>query len=258
MSVQGRISTRLTHVGALVEETYAIFQGWDRALDFEANLARVRAENPLGARSASWMDVVIKTVSSRFRTTGDFMPLVVLAQGGMPLELWRPCLLWHAGRIDALFHAFLLGWLFRSHEDGVYRIRTPDVVPFVVEQTAGKLTGGKSLNERNAVSTTQDLLALTTEFGLLKGRSVREFVSYHLPDESFLYVLHALAEQEPSPRRILDSPEWRMFLLTPEDVEREVLRLHQFQRLDYQAAGSLVQLKLPYPTLRAYAESVVA
>jgi len=34
MSVQGRISTRLTHVGALVEETYAIFQSWDHALDF--------------------------------------------------------------------------------------------------------------------------------------------------------------------------------------------------------------------------------
>lgn len=258
MSVQGRISTRLTHVGALVEETYAIFQGWDRALDFEANLARVRAENPLGARSASWMDVVLKTVSSRFRTTGDFMPLVILAQGGMPLELWRPCLLWHAGRIDALLHVFLTDWLFPAHEEGVYRIYTRDASPFVVEQMAGKLIGGKSLTERSAETTTRELLRLAAQFGLVKGRSVREFISYHLPDESFLYVLHALAEQEPSPRRILDSPEWRMFLLAPEDVEREVLRLHQFQRLDYQAAGSLVQLKLPYPTLWAYAESVVA
>ena len=258
MSVQGRIPTRLTHVGALVEETYAIFQSWDRALDFEANLARIRVENSLGARSASWMDVVVKTISSRFRTTGDFTPLVVLAQGGMPLELWRPCLLWHAGRIDALFHAFLLDWLFQAHAEGVYRIRTPDVIPFVVEQMVGKLAGGKSLNERNAVSTTQDLLALTAEFGLLRGRSVREFISYHLADEGLLYVLHALAEQEPSPRRLIDSPEWRMFLLDRDDVERELLRLHQFQRVEYQAAGSLIQLTLPYPSLLAYAESVVA
>ncbi len=258
MSVQGRISTRLTHVGALVEETYAIFQSWDRALDFEANLARARAENPLGARSASWMDVVITTVSSRFRTTGDFIPLVVLAQGRMPLELWRPCLLWHAGRIDALFHAFLLGWLFRAHVEGVYRIQTRDAIPFVVKAAAGKLTGGRSLNERSAETTTQELLRLAGQFGLLKGRAVREFTSFHLPDESLLYVLHALAEQEPSPGRLIDSPEWRMFLMDRDDVERELLRLHQFRRVEYQAAGSLIQLTLPYPSLLAYAESVAA
>jgi len=46
-----------------------------------------------------------------------------------------------------------------------------------------------------------------------------------------------------------------MFLLSASDVEQELLRLHQFQRLDYQVAGSLVQLRLPYPSLLAYVES---
>ena len=99
---------------------------------------------------------------------------------------------------------------------------------------------------------------MAAEFGLLKGRTVREFASFHLPDMAFFYVLHALAEQEPSPRRMIESPEWRMFLLAPDDVERELLRLHQFQRVEYQAAGSLVQLTLPFPSLLAFAESLVA
>jgi hypothetical protein len=44
----------------------------------------------------------------------------------------------------------------------------------------------------------------------------------------------------------------------PADVERELLRLHQFRKLDYQIAGSLVQLSLPCASAREYAERMVA
>ena len=49
-----------------------------------------------------------------------------------------------------------------------------------------------------------------------------------------------------------------MFLMRPADVERELLRLHQFRKLDYQVAGSLVQLALPCASAREYAERMVA
>lgn len=253
-----RLSTRFSRKGALIEETYAVFRAWDRQTDLKTNLARIREENPVGARNAGWLREITATLSSRFRSEDEVLPLVVLAQGSFPLEMWRPCLLWHIGQQDELFHLFLTRWLFPTHEDGAYRIRTEDVVPFVVEQTAGRLAGGKGLSEYGQVRAARDLLLMATDCGLLSGKAVREFTSYHLTDESLLYVLHAIAEQESSPRRIIESPEWRMFLMTPQDVERELLRLHQFQRVEYQAAGSLVQLKLPCPSLLAYAESLVA
>jgi hypothetical protein len=47
-----------------------------------------------------------------------------------------------------------------------------------------------------------------------------------------------------------------MFLMGPDDVERELLRLHQFKKLHYEAAGSLLQLTLPEPSALAYAETM--
>ncbi|RUW87272.1 DUF1819 domain-containing protein, partial [Mesorhizobium sp. M8A.F.Ca.ET.023.01.1.1] len=41
-------------------------------------------------------------------------------------------------------------------------------------------------------------------------------------------------------------------------VERELLHLHQVRRLDYQVAGSLVQLSLPCTNSREYAERMIA
>jgi hypothetical protein len=49
-----------------------------------------------------------------------------------------------------------------------------------------------------------------------------------------------------------------MFLMRPSDVERELLHLHQFRKLDYQVAGSIVQLTLPCSSSRQYAERMVA
>ena len=47
-------------------------------------------------------------------------------------------------------------------------------------------------------------------------------------------------------------------LMLPSDVERELFRLHQYRKLDYQIAGSLVQLSLPCASACEYAERMVA
>ena len=83
------------------------------------------------------------------------------------------------------------------------------------------------------------------DFGLLRGVTVKHFASYHLPDESFLYLLHAIADDEPNARKIVDSPDWRLYLLGPSDVEQALFRLHQFRQVHYEVAGSLAQLQLP-------------
>ncbi len=253
-----RISTRFSRKGALIEETYLAFRAWDRTADIRSNLEHIRQENPMGARNSAWLHEITATLSSRFRDTQALEPLVVLAQGGFPIEKWRACLLWHIGQQDALFYTFVCDWLHQAYRSGVIQIRTEDLVPFVVEQTAGRLLRGASLSAYSQLRTSRDLLLMATDFGLLRGKTVREFTGYHLPDECFLYVLHALADQGSSPQRMIEAPEWRLFLMRPSDVENELLRLHQFRRVEYQAAGSLIQLQLPYPSLQQYTESLVA
>lgn len=102
------------------------------------------------------------------------------------------------------------------------------------------------------------LLKIAVDFGLLRGSVVKEFASYHLPERSFLYLLYAIREEIHSPRKIVESIDWRMFLMTSSDVERELLLLHQYRKLEYQVAGSIVELILPCASTREYAERIVA
>jgi len=240
--------------GSLIEETYAAFQSWDLSSSKSDNLQRIKSDNAVASKSRNWLRDVAFVLSRRFDPAGRDRPLVELAKAGCDRQVWKPLLLWHMTRDEFLLRDFLTGWLYDRYTDGTYRIRTDDVLPYL--QQLGKRRGvemsgnwSKSTTERVAAA----LLRMAVDFGLMRGTLVKEFVSYHLPEESFLYLLHAMAAAEPNARKIVDSRDWRMYLMGAADVERELLRLHQYRRLHYQVAGSLAQLDLPCSSPTDYA-----
>lgn len=245
--------------GSLINETYAVFRGWDYDLSKVDNLRRVREENSIGGTSANWAIDVAKVINRRFDPAGRDRPLVELSKAGMDQDSWKPLLLFHITRDEFLLRDFLVNWLYDQFAQGAFRLSTVDVVAYL--QTLSKKKGiewSGQWSEKTTARVASGLLKIATDFGLLKGAIRREFNSYHLPETSFLYLLQAIAETEINARRIVDARDWRLFLLDPADVERELLRLHQFRKLDYQAAGSLAQLKLPHPSAAAYASEICA
>ncbi len=159
---------------------------------------------------------------------------------------------------EFLLRDFLINWLFPAFIAGNYRIRPDDIYEHIrsVGLRGGKIEHVWSETTLNRVSAA--LLKISVDFGFLRGRVVKEFASYHLPERSFIYLLYALLEQAQNPRKVLASEDWRMFQMQPSDVERELLRLHQYRKVDYQVAGSIVQLSLPCANACEYAERMVA
>ncbi|HZS37340.1 MAG TPA: BrxA family protein [Polyangia bacterium] len=244
--------------GAMIPETYSVFAAWDLARTKRANLQRLREQNFIGARSETWLRDVAKVINRRFDPDGRDRPLVLLAKNECELEVWKPILLWHMTRDEFLLRDFLTSWLFPIFESGTYRVRPESLHEYL--RTIAKRGGSTehAWSENTVARVAAGLLKIAVDFELLRGSVVKEFASYHLPDASFLYLLHAVRDATPNPRKIIESPEWRMFLMSPGDVERELLRLHQFKRLDYHVAGSLAELSLPCTSPREFAEKMMS
>lgn len=257
-SRQNVVSSFTIVKGPMVEETFAAFVAWDFDRTKRQNLDHIRDANVVGAKSQTWLRDVGKVLNRRFDPAGRDRPLVLLAKAGWALAEWKPALLWHMTRDEFLLRDFLIGWLYPAWAEGALRVRPEELHGFL--RDVGE-RGGVTEHVWSDVTLKRvavGLLAMAAEFGLLRGTVAREFASYHLPEKSFLYLLHSLRETEPSPRRLIDSPDWKMFLMAPDDVEREILRLHQFRKLGYEVAGSLIQLTLPCATAREYAEKAAA
>jgi hypothetical protein len=244
--------------GAMIDETYAVFAAWDLARSKRENLDRLRDENFIGASSATWLRDVAKVLNRRFDPDDRDRALVVLAKSGCDLEVWKPLLLWHMTRDEFLVRDFLQNWLFPAYESGAFRVRPEDVETYLAGIGKRGATTEHAWSEETTKRVGAGLLKIAVDFGLLRGSVVKEFASYHLPERSFLYLLHAMRDEKLSPSKVVGAPDWHMFLMRRSDVEHELLRLHQFRKLDYQVAGSLVQLSLPCTTSREYAERMVA
>jgi hypothetical protein len=245
--------------GSLIDETYAAFQRWDLGRPKIDNLERIRANGALASASSNWTRDVSKVLNRRFDPTGRDRAVVELAKAGCDREVWKPILLWHMTRDEFLLRDFLVGWLYDRYIDGTYRIRTDDVVPYLqrLKKRRGVQVSG-DWSEATTSRVASGLLRIAADFGLLTGTLVKEFTPFHVPEESFLYLLHAMAEAESNARKIVDSADWHMYLMSAADVERELFRLHQFRRLHYEVAGSLAQLELPCRSTSEYAKELAS
>jgi hypothetical protein len=244
--------------GAMIAESYEVFAAWDFGRPKRENLNRLRVENFIGASSSTWLRDVAKVVNRRFDPDGRDRALVELAKNGCELNEWKPLLLWHITRDEFLLRDFLQNWLFPAFDTGAFRVR-PDQLHDYLRGVGSR--GGETEHvwtENTLERVAAGLLKMAVDFDLLRGSVHKEFATYHLPERSFLYLLHAMREEKQSPGKIIASPDWRMFLMRPADVEHELLRLHQFRKVDYQVAGSLAQLSLPCSSSLEYAETMVA
>ncbi len=245
--------------GAMISETYDTMARWDLGLSKKENLDRLRCENFIGAPSVTWLRDVAKVLNRRFEPGGRDRALVILAQGGCPIDEWKPILLWHLTRDEFLLRDFLVNWLFDAYEEGAFRLRPEDLHDYLRSLNARGGETERPWTDATLARVAAGLLKIAADFGLLTGTAAKEFAGYHLPERSLIYLLHVILEHEHgSPYRMMESPEWRMYLMRPADLETALLRLHQFRAVDYQVAGSLMQVALPSSSALAYAERMVA
>jgi len=236
--------------GTLIEETYTVFRGWDCALSKAENLKRAREGNTIAATSANWALNVAKTLNRRFDPAGRDRALVELAKAGCPREVWKPLLLYHMTRDEFLVRDFLINWLYPQFTKGTYRLSTEEVVGYLKTLESKKdIKWSGQWSESTTSRVAAGLLRLTADFGLLTGTVHKEFVSYHLPEESFLYLLHAMMEKEANARRVIFTQRYVVQFLTDNTLGRTWCEMRrgdtQLAQLDYLVTDEAIPERAP-------------
>jgi hypothetical protein len=232
--------------GSMIKESYAVLAAWNFERSKKENLDWLRRDNFIEAKSDSWLRDVAKVLNRRFDPNGRDRNLALLAKSGCELDEWKPLLLWHLTRDEFLLKDFLIHWLFPTcYDSNACSVQQEDLHLYLrnIGKRGGSTEHAWTQTTSHRVATA--LLKIAADFGLLKGNKEREFASYQLPERSFIYLFHALFDQYKCPRKVINATEWRIFLLCPSDVERELLRLRQGGKLKYGGSGTSVQFSLP-------------
>ena len=246
-------TSRIIKAGALLADTKTLLAHWDGATSVRENLDRVHRDNLFGKASRSRVGDILAIFRQRYLTDPAVTrALVSLVRRGLRPEAFDKILYFHAAQADRLLHDVVTDVLAPLHAQGRTDLAVGDIrVPVARWVEEGKTTGRWSKETTRRV--VQGLLATLRDFGVLQGATTKRIAPSLLPTRAFAYIAFSLSRTEPSGARLVSSPEWRLFFLTPEGVERFLIEANQHDLLEYHAAGSVVRITFPAETPEEYA-----
>ncbi len=246
-------TTKIIKAGALLADTKTLLAHWDLDSPVQDNLRRIQYENIFGKASRSRVEDILRIFRQRYLTEEAVTrALVVLVQRNVSASTLDRILYFHSAQSDRLLCDTVLEILTPFKTRGITDIDADDLHHSLSKWVReGKTTSEWGDNTIRRVS--QGLLATLRDFGVLEGAHNKRIAPSLLPVSAFAYIMFFLKQHQPSGAKLIELPEWRLFFLSPEGVERFLFEAHQSSLLEYHAAGTVTRLTFPTDTLEEYA-----
>jgi hypothetical protein len=246
-------TSKIIKAGALLDDTKTLLSHWDTAASVPDNLDRIRRENIFAKASRSRVEDILAVFRQRYLVEADVVKaLVVLVKNRFPAATLDRVLYFHAARADALLHDAVTEILLPMRAQGITDVDTVAVQKVLAKWVERGLTTSAWL-ERTTVRVVQGLLSTLRDFGVLQGAVNKKIAPAYMTVTAFAYIAFYLKQHQPSGAKLLEHPDWRLFFLSRELVERFLFEANQHHLLEYHAAGSVTRLTFPAGTLEEYA-----
>lgn len=246
-------SSKIIKAGALIGDTKTLLLHWNVGASVAENLGRVQRENIFGKASRSRVEDILAVFRQRYLSDESVTrALVTLVRAKFPAAALDRLFYFHSAQSDRLLHDAVVEILAPMQAQGISEIGLWDIErPLNDWVKEGKTAGpwGEITLRRVA----QELLAALRDFGVLQGASKKRIAPAFLPIEAFAYIAFYLKQRQPSGAKLIELPDWKLFSLPSNGVERLLFEAHQRELLDYHVAGSVSRLTFPANTLEEYA-----
>ena len=246
-------ASRIIKAGALIGDTKTLLSIWDLTDSVAGNIDRIQRENVFGKASRSRVEDILRIFRRRYLTEPSVTTaLVTLVRSKFPSSAVEPLLYFHSARADQLLHDAVTKILVPMHARGLTDISAQDIQLSLNKWVEQGHTSGH-WSEYTITRVSQGLLSSLRDFGILQGAVNKKIAPIYLPTESFAYIAFYLKQHQPSGVKLIELPDWKLFFLSREGVERFLFEAHQQGLLEYHVAGSVTRLTFPSTTLEEYA-----
>ena len=246
-------TSRIIKAGALIGDTKTLLALWNLEESVADNLNQIQRDNVFGKASRSRVEDILQIFRRRYLSEESVTKaLVTLVRAKFPSAALEPLLYFHSARADRLLHDAVTEILVPMQAHGLEDINILNLQRSLakwVEQ--GQTTGHWS--EYTITRISQGLLSALRDFSVLQGAVNKKIAQGSLPTESFAYIAFYLKQHQPSGVKLIELPDWKLFFLSREGVERFLFEAHQRGLLEYHVAGSVTRLTFPAETLEEYA-----
>jgi hypothetical protein len=246
-------NSKIIKAGALLSDTKIVLSVWDPTLSVNENLQRIRRQNLLGKTSRSRAQAVLAIFKQRYLVEEEVartLAILVKRQfNGIALDR---ILYFHTVRADFLLRDVVLEILVPKRSTGHVDVHLREIESGLKKWVEEGKTLGR-WGDYTISRVARGILSTLRDFGVLQGAVKKRIAPIYLPVEAFSYIAFYLKQHQPSGSKLLELPDWKLFFLTREGVERFFFDAHQRGLLEYHVAGSVTRLTFPVSNLEEYA-----
>jgi hypothetical protein len=226
-SSESLYTSKIIKAGALIADTKTFLSQWDGSATVSDNLGRFREQNVFGKASRSRVEDILAVFRQRYLIDEEIVKaLVVFVQRRFPAASLDRILYFHAAQSDRLLYDVVVNWLGPVQGRGVTDIDADGAQRLMAKWVSEGLTTSE-WSEATITRVAQGLLSTLRDFGVLQG-SVRKRISpAYVPVMAFAYVMFHLKRHQPSGAKLIEHPDWRLFFLNREGVERFLFEAHR-------------------------------
>lgn len=245
--------SKIIKAGALIADTKSLLSHWDVNASVTENITRIQRENVFGKASRARVQDILAIFRKRYLAEGAVTrALVTLVRGKFPSAALTQVFYFHSARADQLLHDAVTEILLPMHARGLLDVNAKDFERSLAKWAAEGKTSGQWA-EPTITRIVRGLLSTLRDFGILQGAVNKKIAPPYLPVEAFAYVVFYFKQRQPSGVKLIELPDWKLFFLHREGVERLLFEAHQRGLLEYHVAGSVTRLTFPAATLEEYA-----
>lgn len=244
-----KFTSKLLKTTALIDDTSLFLTYWDNDKTKEQNLQIIRDDNLLNKKSRSRVVDILKIFNQRFLFNDDVIrSLSYLQKKGVSKEVMLPLLYYFSVKNDLFLNDFVIEFLQPRYENGQNDIPISVAVNVVKQwNEEGRTTANWS--DETVLHIAQHALATLRDFHLLEGGVNKRITPLFVPDQAFAYLALFMSLNGINGERLVRNPEWKLFFMTPELIERFFLSCHQEGYLSYHAAGSIYRIEFSHKSL---------
>lgn len=196
--------------------------------------------NLLGKTSRSRIaDVVEHTLLRRYAPADDRQlarRLRRLVLSDLPRHVTDLILYYHAALSERLLYRTATEVVYEERVRGKIFIDRDDVL-HLLERVEDE--GGPEYSESVRFKIAGATLTALRDFGILEGAVKKRIAPVRIAPEVTGYVVFSLKEEGLSANRIVNHPDWKLFLLSPAEAEGAVVDASGHGWFSYHAAGSV-------------------
>lgn len=250
-------STRILKATALLSDTRILLEHWDGSMPVKENLARFQSENIFGKTSRSRVQDILKIFRQRYLQNPHVIrALNVLAKSRFAESSLNRILYYHSALSDRLIYDVVTDVLLPQRNSGIVEVSLLRIQQKLRTWIAEGKTAS-AWSDSTIERVTQNLAATLRDFGVLEGAFNKRIAVAYLPIEAFAYICFYIKQNQPSGHKLIQHPDWQLFFMQTEGVERSLAEAHQRRLLEWHAAGSVTRLTFPAANLEEYARVLV-